>query len=231
MLRISRSATSVRPACSTRRFSSGIRQALLRPSTGLHKNRRAASSGPVITSSARRSASPTRKETGSSCTPAGPMKNGCTMAGRSVGRVVASTPTSTFTRLWIKPPPPHSRSTWMRWIRDHSVRVPRGVVCVRRRIPAPHRHGHLAQPGAGPRAARLGFGDVAVTVPGAEDIGALCARLTARSIPFTGDSRTILGPRPLGDARYRQRARPDPGRAARPVNGGTGKPSIPHRCP
>jgi catechol 2,3-dioxygenase len=64
-------------------------------------------------------------------------------------------------------------------------------------------HHHIAMNtwnsrGAGPRAARLGLGNVAVTVPGAEDISALRARLTARSIPFTGNSRTISAHDPWG---------------------------------
>ena len=52
--------------------------------------------------------------------------------------------------------------------------------------------------GAGPRAARLGLGNVAVTVPGTDDISALRARLVARSIPFAGDSRTISAHDPWG---------------------------------
>jgi len=45
--------------------------------------------------------------------------------------------------------------------------------------------------GAGPRASTLGLGDVAVTVPGREDLDALAARLRARGLPFADDGRAI----------------------------------------
>ncbi|WP_147106658.1 VOC family protein [Nesterenkonia populi] len=64
-------------------------------------------------------------------------------------------------------------------------------------------HHHIAMNtwnsrGAGPRAARLGLGSVAVTVPDQEDIAALQARLSARSIPFTSDARTVTAHDPWG---------------------------------
>ncbi|MBO3087870.1 VOC family protein [Cellulomonas dongxiuzhuiae] len=45
--------------------------------------------------------------------------------------------------------------------------------------------------GAGPRASTLGLGDVAVTVPGREDLDALAARLRARGLTFADDGRAI----------------------------------------
>ncbi|WP_245858833.1 VOC family protein [Luteimicrobium subarcticum] len=45
--------------------------------------------------------------------------------------------------------------------------------------------------GAGPRASTLGLGDVAVTVPGRDDLDALAARLTARGVAFTDDGRAV----------------------------------------
>ena len=45
--------------------------------------------------------------------------------------------------------------------------------------------------GAGPRAASLGLGDVAVTVPTREDLDALTARLRARRSPFADDGRAV----------------------------------------
>lgn len=64
-------------------------------------------------------------------------------------------------------------------------------------------HHHIAMntwnsSGAGPRAARLGLGNVSVTVPGHDDISALQTRLSAQSIPFTGDSRTVCAHDPWG---------------------------------
>ncbi|TYC96845.1 VOC family protein [Arthrobacter echini] len=64
-------------------------------------------------------------------------------------------------------------------------------------------HHHIAMntwnsQGAGPRAARLGLGSLAVTVPGQDDLDALQARLSARSLPFTGDSRIISVNDPWG---------------------------------
>lgn len=52
--------------------------------------------------------------------------------------------------------------------------------------------------GSGPRAAGLGLGDVAVTVPAAADLDALTARLRARSIPFAGDGRSVSVADPWG---------------------------------
>ncbi|WP_285104450.1 VOC family protein [Promicromonospora sp. MEB111] len=57
-------------------------------------------------------------------------------------------------------------------------------------------HHHIAMntwnsAGAGPRAASLGLGDVAITVPGREDLDALVARLRAASVPFADDGRSV----------------------------------------
>lgn len=52
--------------------------------------------------------------------------------------------------------------------------------------------------GAGPRAASLGLGDVAVTVPGREDLDALVARLDARGIGFADDGRSVRVTDPWG---------------------------------
>ena len=64
-------------------------------------------------------------------------------------------------------------------------------------------HHHIAMNvwnsrGSGPRAATLGLGDVAVTVPYATDLQALTARLRARSIPFAGDGRSVTVADPWG---------------------------------
>ena len=64
-------------------------------------------------------------------------------------------------------------------------------------------HHHIAMNvwnsrGAGPRAASLGLGDVAVTVPDAPDLDALTARLRVRSIPFAGDGRSVTVTDPWG---------------------------------
>lgn len=64
-------------------------------------------------------------------------------------------------------------------------------------------HHHIAMNtwnsrGAGPRAARLGLGNVAVTVPGQDDLEALQARLASHSIPFTTDARTVSARDPWG---------------------------------
>ncbi|WP_342779667.1 VOC family protein [Nesterenkonia populi] len=64
-------------------------------------------------------------------------------------------------------------------------------------------HHHIAMNtwnsrGAGPRAARLGLGNVAVTVPRDEDIAALEARLAAHSIDFTTDGRSVSAQDPWG---------------------------------
>ena len=52
--------------------------------------------------------------------------------------------------------------------------------------------------GAGPRAAGLGLGDVAVTVPGREDLDALVARLDARGVLFADDGRSVRASDPWG---------------------------------
>lgn len=64
-------------------------------------------------------------------------------------------------------------------------------------------HHHIAMNtwnsrGAGPRAARLGLGDVAITVPTAGEIEALGARLRARNIDFAGDGRSVVVQDPWG---------------------------------
>jgi catechol 2,3-dioxygenase len=64
-------------------------------------------------------------------------------------------------------------------------------------------HHHIAMNvwnsrGTGPRAASLGLGDVAVTVPGAADLDALIARLRVRSIPFVTDGRSVIVADPWG---------------------------------
>jgi catechol 2,3-dioxygenase len=46
--------------------------------------------------------------------------------------------------------------------------------------------------GAGPRAASLGLGDVAVTVPGRDDLDALASRLTHHKLPFADDGHSIV---------------------------------------
>ncbi|MCW5952886.1 MAG: VOC family protein [Propionibacteriaceae bacterium] len=52
--------------------------------------------------------------------------------------------------------------------------------------------------GAGPRAASLGLGDVAITVPRRDDLDALVARLGARNIAFTDDGRAVRASDPWG---------------------------------
>lgn len=57
-------------------------------------------------------------------------------------------------------------------------------------------HHHIAMntwrsSGAGPRAASLGLGDVAVSVPARDDLDALAARLSAQRIPFSDDGRAV----------------------------------------
>ena len=52
--------------------------------------------------------------------------------------------------------------------------------------------------GAGPRAAGLGLGDDAVTVPGREDLDALVARLDARGVLFADDGRSVRASDPWG---------------------------------
>jgi len=64
-------------------------------------------------------------------------------------------------------------------------------------------HHHIAMNtwnsrGIGPRAASLGLGDVAVTVPGATDLEALKVRLGARAIPFVSDGRSVIVTDPWG---------------------------------
>ncbi|GAA4282793.1 VOC family protein [Brevibacterium daeguense] len=64
-------------------------------------------------------------------------------------------------------------------------------------------HHHVAMntwnsAGAGPRAAGLGLGNVAVTVPGRDDLDALAARLTARKVQFADDGRAITASDPWG---------------------------------
>jgi catechol 2,3-dioxygenase len=64
-------------------------------------------------------------------------------------------------------------------------------------------HHHIAMNvwnsrGSGPRAASLGLGDVAVTVPGAADLESLMARLRARSLPFGSDGRSVTVTDPWG---------------------------------
>jgi catechol 2,3-dioxygenase len=66
-------------------------------------------------------------------------------------------------------------------------------------------HHHIAMNvwnsrGAGPRAASLGLGDVAVTVPTIAELESLSARLRARSIPFHGDGRFVAVTDPWGTA-------------------------------
>lgn len=52
--------------------------------------------------------------------------------------------------------------------------------------------------GAGSRAASLGLGDVAVTVPDRDDLDALAARLTGHGIDFTDDGRWVRAADPWG---------------------------------
>ena len=64
-------------------------------------------------------------------------------------------------------------------------------------------HHHIAMNtwnsrGSGPRAASLGLGDVSVTVPAPADLQSLTTRLTARSIPFAGDGRSVSITDPWG---------------------------------
>jgi catechol 2,3-dioxygenase len=64
-------------------------------------------------------------------------------------------------------------------------------------------HHHIAMnvwnsQGAGPRAAALGLGDVAVTVPARDDLDSLEARLTALTIPFAHDGRSVTVADPWG---------------------------------
>jgi catechol 2,3-dioxygenase len=64
-------------------------------------------------------------------------------------------------------------------------------------------HHHIAMNiwnsrGSGPRAASLGLGDVAVTVPGREDLDALVARLRSRGLQFADDGRSVVVDDPWG---------------------------------
>lgn len=52
--------------------------------------------------------------------------------------------------------------------------------------------------GAGPRAAGLGLGDVAITVPSREDLDALASRLVDRHQPFADSGRDIVVADPWG---------------------------------
>ncbi|WP_025156832.1 VOC family protein [Leifsonia aquatica] len=58
-------------------------------------------------------------------------------------------------------------------------------------------HHHIAMnvwnsAGSGPRAASLGLGEVAITVPSREELDALAARLRERGLPFADDGRSIV---------------------------------------
>jgi catechol 2,3-dioxygenase len=64
-------------------------------------------------------------------------------------------------------------------------------------------HHHIAMntwnsAGAGPRAAGLGLGDVAITVPGRDDLDALAARLAHHALPCAADGRAIVVADPWG---------------------------------
>lgn len=64
-------------------------------------------------------------------------------------------------------------------------------------------HHHVAMnvwnsQGAGPRAARLGLADVAITLPAREDLDALAARLKGRGLEFADTGRSIVVADPWG---------------------------------
>lgn len=64
-------------------------------------------------------------------------------------------------------------------------------------------HHHVAMnvwnsQGAGPRAARLGLADVAITLPERADLDALAARLTARGVEFADTRRSVVVADPWG---------------------------------
>lgn len=64
-------------------------------------------------------------------------------------------------------------------------------------------HHHVAMntwnsQGAGPRAARLGLGDVAVTVPARQDLDALVTRLRGKVVDFADDGRRVTTTDPWG---------------------------------
>lgn len=73
--------------------------------------------------------------------------------------------------------------------------------------------------GAGPRAASLGLSDVAITVPVREDLDALVAGLTARTMDFADDGRSVCLCRSVGHAgdpgHRRQLDRSDPDAVSR----------------
>jgi catechol 2,3-dioxygenase len=64
-------------------------------------------------------------------------------------------------------------------------------------------HHHLAMntwnsAGAGPRAASLGLGEVAITVPARADLDAVAARLAEHALPFADDGRSLAVSDPWG---------------------------------
>ncbi|MGC3995566.1 MAG: VOC family protein [Propionicimonas sp.] len=64
-------------------------------------------------------------------------------------------------------------------------------------------HHHIAMntwnsAGAGPRAASLGLGEVAITVPGRADLDAVAARLNERRLAFADDGRSLTVDDPWG---------------------------------
>lgn len=64
-------------------------------------------------------------------------------------------------------------------------------------------HHHVAMnvwnsAGAGPRAASLGLGEVAVTVPARKDLDVLAVRLRAAGLPFADDGRAVTAHDPWG---------------------------------
>lgn len=64
-------------------------------------------------------------------------------------------------------------------------------------------HHHIAMniwnsAGSGPRAAGLGLGDVAVTVPTASELDAVAARLASHGIAFRRDGRAVIATDPWG---------------------------------
>ncbi|GAA2836400.1 catechol 2,3-dioxygenase [Leucobacter komagatae] len=64
-------------------------------------------------------------------------------------------------------------------------------------------HHHVAMnvwnsQGAGPRAARLGLADVAITLPARDDLDALAARLSGRGLEFADTGRSIVVADPWG---------------------------------